>query len=114
MRSVYDSLELETVCVGSPIPLPSRPPPARRPHGRGNASDVSSPAVFVDWINGSDTNDGSMTSPFRTVSRAMETGVLKIVLREGTHFLSETLEVSRRWCCVSACWCDCACEKGRY
>ncbi|WP_168123955.1 Ig-like domain-containing protein [Paenibacillus sp. HB172176] len=57
---------------------------------------------YVDAESGSDTNDGSLTQPFRTLQRARDafranaangemTGDAEIILRGGVHELNETL-----------------------
>ena len=60
----------------------------------------SSSAFFVDADKGSDSNSGSMSSPFKTISKAVEAArssskqASTIVLRRGTFYLSETINLN--------------------
>ena len=60
---------------------------------------TSSTAFYVDAIKGSDSNSGSESSPFKTIlkavsaSRSIGPASCTIVLREGTFYLSETVQL---------------------
>ena len=55
---------------------------------------------YVDAIKGSDSNPGSMSSPFQTISKAVMTvgnpAASTIVLRAGTFYLSDTIMLDEK------------------
>ena len=56
---------------------------------------------YVDANKGSDSNSGSMSSPFKTISKAVmaarEAGQYStVILREGTHYLMETIQLNSK------------------
>lgn len=86
-NQVFDALQLERCGVA----VPTAPPPRRE-------LPLPATALFVDYIQGSDEGIGTLSSPFKTVHRAVNAsratgGCKAIVLRRGTHFLSATLEL---------------------
>ena len=61
-------------------------------------SDVSS-SFYVDATKGSDSNSGTMDSPFQTINKAVMAArsagqYSTVVLREGTFYLTDTIELS--------------------
>lgn len=101
--SVFDALQLGSYCnmsrpAGSSPPEASRQARASRAGRRLSLSDPAS--VFVDPVAGSDSNSGSQSAPFKTIVRALAAtrsmGVVprQIVLRAGTHALTETMALS--------------------
>ena len=90
LHHVFDSLELAARCNASrPIPPAPPPPPAATP----------SVALFVDFARGDDSAAGTVSSPLKTVAKALAAaGVRKpvgaIVLRAGVHFLESTLQLT--------------------
>lgn len=88
LLSVFDGLELDSFCnVTRPEPVPLPPPSfPLPPSGQG---------VYVDYLDGSDDNAGTKLKPLRTVGKAVQmtrqTTAHTIVLREGTHFLTESV-----------------------
>ena len=71
------------------------------PSGRGVgrlSSAAAATSIYVDFVKGSDTNDGSVTAPLKTVAAAVTMARTSgtpaqtaIVLRNGTHFLADTI-----------------------
>eukprot|EP01043_Picozoa_sp_COSAG02_P068467 COSAG02_NODE_11382_length_1735_cov_1.017726_1_plen_280_part_10 len=94
LRSVWDSLELETACVGQ-----QTRPPARPTAPAGLPGSVPAAALFVDYANGHDGNSGTVASPLKTVEFALQQSIATtatprpIVLRNGTHQLRTTLNI---------------------
>jgi hypothetical protein len=64
------------------------------------AATGAATSFYVDASAGSDTNDGSEGSPFRTVARgaaaaaASPSRPVGVILRKGTHYLNDTLELT--------------------
>jgi pectin methylesterase-like acyl-CoA thioesterase len=62
------------------------------------AASTTSVAYFVDYSTGTDTNTGTLTSPFKTIQAAVNAATNKpnptVNLRAGTHYLSSTVQVS--------------------
>ena len=56
---------------------------------------------YVDAVKGSDSNSGTMSSPFKTINKAVmatrEAGQYStVILREGTFYLTETIELNSK------------------
>jgi len=74
------------------------PRPAERPWP--SYTFESSSSVYIDPIKGSDTNEGTEASPFKTIakgvtaSRASST-IKSVVLRKGLHLLSDTITLTK-------------------
>ncbi len=56
--------------------------------------------IYVDANKGSDSNSGSMSSPFKTISKAIEASrrtsdqSTTLILRKGTFYLTETIQIT--------------------
>jgi hypothetical protein len=101
-QKVFDALELGTRCNGTRYSLPDRTPTAGSP---GHHPTDQAAQLFVDPVKGSDTaGDGSEAKPFMSIRHAVnvtrkslaDSGVTTIVLRAGTHYLTQTLELEAR------------------
>ena len=94
LRSVFDALEL-----GNCSAAPPRPGAPQLPRGVTGPSPLED-ALFVDGIKGSDAAIGTEAAPLKTVGRAVQLSTghgragTVIMLRAGTHFLAETLEIT--------------------
>jgi hypothetical protein len=66
------------------------------PHCHSSGSGV---VYYVDYAQGSDSNDGSQSHPFKTIAQAVAKaesggGGATINLREGTHYVLDTIQVT--------------------
>lgn len=95
-KDTFDSLRLTELCGDDPPPYETRTPPSFPI----NDSSVDVESIFFVHPNlGNDINDGTSSSPFRSVHRALTASrktflhhtKRKIVLQEGVHFLNETI-----------------------
>jgi hypothetical protein len=96
---VFDALELPGNCSG----VPPRPGTPQLPIGAHGMPLPPGAALFVDGAKGSDSAAGTEVAPLKTVGRALELstaggggrggGARSILLRNGTHFLTRTLEI---------------------
>ncbi len=66
--------------------------------GRLSSAAAATTSIYVDFVKGSDTNGGSITAPLKTVAAAVTMSRTSgtpaqtaIVLRNGTHFLADTI-----------------------
>eukprot|EP00040_Diaphanoeca_grandis_P035793 m.225897 g.225897 ORF g.225897 m.225897 type:complete len:841 (-) comp33472_c0_seq5:209-2731(-) len=67
----------------------------------GNSSNPHKTCLFVDAVLGEDDNSGNLQSPFKSIAVAINRvasiqGPTAVYLREGVHFLSNTLELDHR------------------
>ena len=93
MREAFDSLELK----GCGIHPPSQSTPRRV-----SASNAAGGAtVYVDATRGSDVNAGTEAKPVQTIAHALLLAraaagppAATIILRAGTHFLAETVDLT--------------------
>ena len=67
----------------------------------------------MDYNAGSDSNTGSITSPFKTLLKGVLTaraqgGVNTIVMRNGTHFINETIQFTPQdsYLTIQVCYFD--------
>ena len=64
MLEVFDSLELLVEC--------DLPRPSEIPKKMGPNLTLPDDGFYVDYSNGSDLNDGTKNSPFKTIHHAIE------------------------------------------
>jgi hypothetical protein len=100
LQYVADALEI--VSMNCDATAARRLIMSHTPSGRGAPARVlpAAPAatsIYVDFARGSDANDGSLASPLKTVgaavakSRGGSPAHTAIILRNGTHYLAETI-----------------------
>lgn len=97
-KSAYDALELGS-CNTS---LSAGKQYERRPFLYQPQVEAAAVQIYVDAVNGDDSNPGTIDKPVRTLLQAVSLYRLKsgaegvqgiIYLREGTHFLTETINL---------------------
>jgi hypothetical protein len=106
LQYVADALEIARLncdAAGAAAALIASHAPAGRGGGGGAAAAAlpAAPAaasLYVDFAKGSDANDGSLAAPLKTVAAAVararaggDAAHTAIVLRNGTHFLADTI-----------------------
>jgi len=103
LRDVFDSLQLYTNCGVTP-PSASLSTAFFKPLSKMElSSKCTVDPIFVDAVSGDDSNLGSITSPVKTIARAVSVTRASrllfsgsaittcIVLRGGVHYLSDTI-----------------------
>eukprot|EP01113_Clastostelium_recurvatum_P007014 TRINITY_DN13231_c0_g2_i1.p1 TRINITY_DN13231_c0_g2~~TRINITY_DN13231_c0_g2_i1.p1 ORF type:complete len:262 (-),score=63.18 TRINITY_DN13231_c0_g2_i1:3-767(-) len=114
LSTVADALMLQTLCNYTVEDLtitttnmrgvvPMAPPSSSSLNNiiRHDVED-SNNTFYVDVNKGSDNNSGSISSPFKTIYRALtasqisETSPSTIIMREGTYYLTSTIQLSSR------------------
>jgi hypothetical protein len=98
LQLVHDALQVDMFCNETQtIQYPPYKRPSHLPPWHGF------PVLFVDAKRGSDVNgDGSAAKPFKSVQKALElsrtlqAAKRSIVLKEGTYYLQETLQLDDR------------------
>ena len=95
--SLFYALGLNVECQNESFVLhePSSPQPPK--YHEHHMEEYSSNTWFVDWARGADSGSGDIGAPFKTLQRAMQesrraVGPSTIVMRNGTHFINETIE----------------------
>lgn len=94
-RTLFDALRLSADCgLTPPPPEPRGAGPTVAPRSAARAAAT----YYADPVHGSDSNAGTLSSPFLTVGRALAASragpaPASIVLRGGTFFVPETLEL---------------------
>lgn len=60
-------------------------------------ADLSAAEYYVDPVNGADTNDGSASSPWKTLAHAVATAQENdvLTLKKGTHTITATLTIDK-------------------
>lgn len=60
-------------------------------------ADLSAAEYYVDPVNGADTNDGSASSPWKTLAHAVATAQADdvLTLKKGTHTITATLTIDK-------------------
>lgn len=112
-QSVFDALQLGAMCNQTMPRAPRSCSPARpTTHSYGGTPDAfkSGPVFYCDARTGSDDARGSVDAPFRTIPRAVEAAratasPATVVLREGTFYLEETLELGPQVRSPAFHWC---------
>eukprot|EP01111_Echinosteliopsis_oligospora_P012301 TRINITY_DN4197_c0_g1_i1.p1 TRINITY_DN4197_c0_g1~~TRINITY_DN4197_c0_g1_i1.p1 ORF type:complete len:808 (-),score=212.17 TRINITY_DN4197_c0_g1_i1:52-2475(-) len=87
LKEVYDALELATLCNTT-----YRAPVISKKYYRPRDSET----IYYVAVNGSDSNAGSLSSPFQTIQKALSVaannvGGVTIYLREGIFYIGETI-----------------------
>jgi hypothetical protein len=92
LLSVFDALQLYTLCK---IP---RPPALPGYYITFKETLPTAASYYVNYNAGSDTNPGTLQSPFKTLLKAVlvsrSTPGATIYMREGIHFLNETVTLT--------------------
>ena len=100
LQYVSDALEIETLNCGAASAaalIAAHVPAGRGALPGGLPSVAAATSIYVDYVKGADTNDGSLAAPLKTVAaavaraRAGAPSQTSIVLRNGTHFFADTI-----------------------
>jgi hypothetical protein len=101
--TLFEALGLIEECNGSlVVPNVSEPLPGYNNGTRATRSSIaeSPEALFVDPLRGYDAGLGHREAPLRTIQEALDRVAGRndsvIVLREGSHYLGETLQIGPR------------------
>jgi len=92
-EALYYALDLNDPSCNVALPAAAPPVEAEQP------STVPANGIFVAPRSGSDSADGSINSPLRSIQAALDVAARTrptppIVLREGTHYLEDTLMIT--------------------
>ena len=83
------------------VPRVQESEPGRRAPSFPIPKSKEGSTFYVDAVKGSDSNSGTMSSPFKTVNKAVmaarDAGQYStVILREGTFYLTETIELNSK------------------
>ena len=95
-EDLYWALGLNHDCT-SELPIPTFTAADRAPAPKLYPAGTTH-ALFVDYTRGSDSNAGSLTSPFKTIQAAVDAAANRpgatVNLRRGTHYLTTPVQIS--------------------
>jgi hypothetical protein len=104
LSELYDALEIKAFGCNASGAVGARGGAAAEPNDARNAAaapTAGGTAIYVDYAAGSDSADGSVAHPLKTVvaavaaSRGLAPGArpARVVLRNGTHYLNATISL---------------------